>query len=217
MVVIADITVPADTFPLGRVLDDYPAVEMELERIVPLREAIVPLFWIAGAEPGVIETSLLEHSKTEAVEILTTKDDKTLFEVHWSSDIDGLIQALIDTQAKILEASGTAETWDFRLRFPSHEQLSSFNMALTDEGIPITLRHIYNPSVPDEQSSLSSEQRETLRLAYREGYFKIPRRTTQTQLADDIGISDSALSQRIRRGVDILVEQSLFADDRPET
>ncbi|NUB91319.1 helix-turn-helix domain-containing protein [Haloterrigena sp. SYSU A558-1] len=217
MVVIADITVPADTFPLGRVLDDYPAVEIELERIVPLREAIVPLFWIAGAESGVIETSLLEHSKTETVEILTTKDDKTLFEVHWSSDINGLIQALIDTQAKILEASGTAETWDFRLRFPSHEQLSSFNMALTDEGIPITLRHIYNPSMPEGESPLSSEQRETLRLAYREGYFEIPRRTTQTRLADDIGISDSALSQRIRRGVNILIEQSLFADDQPET
>ena len=217
MVVIADITVPADTFPLGRVLDDFPAIELELERIVPLREAIVPLFWIAGAEPGEIEMGLLEHSETEAVEILTTKDDKTLFEVHWSSDINGLIQALIDTQAKILEASGTAETWDFRLRFPSHEQLSVFNMALTDEGIPITLRHIYNPSVPDGQSSLSSEQRETLRLAHREGYFEVPRRTTQTQLADEIGISDSALSQRIRRGVNILVEQSLFADDQPET
>jgi len=91
MVVIADITVPADTFPLGRILDEYPAVEIELERIVPLREAIVPLFWIAGTEPEVIETSLLEHSKTEAVEILTTKDDETLFEVHWSADINGLI------------------------------------------------------------------------------------------------------------------------------
>lgn len=38
-------------------------------------------------------------------------------------------------------------------------------MVLTNEGIPITLRHIYNPMVPDKQLSLSSEQRETLRLA----------------------------------------------------
>lgn len=217
MVVIADITVPADTFPLGRVLEDFPAIEIELERIVPLREAIVPLFWISGAEPEEIQTNLLEHSKTEAVEILTIKEDETLFEVHWSSDINGLIEALIDTQAKILEASGTVETWDFRLRFSSHEQLSSFNRTLTDGGIPITLRHIYNPTVPDGQSSLSSEQRETLRLAYREGYFEVPRRTKQTQLAEGLGISDSALSQRIRRGVNVLVEQSLFTDDQPES
>jgi len=87
-------------------------------------------------------------------------------------------------------------------------------MALTDADIPVTLRHIYNPSVPEGELSLSSEHRETLRLAYREGYFEVPRRTTQTQLADDIEISDSALSQRIRRGVNILVEQSLFADDQ---
>lgn len=213
MVVIADITVPADTFPLGRVLEDFPDVEIELERIVPLQETIVPLFWIGSVDQDAVETSLLEHSKTETVEVLTAKEDKTLFEVHWSSDINGLIQALIDTRAKILEATGTAEQWDFRLRFASHEDLSSFNMALTDAGIPITLRHIYNPSLPDEESSLSSEQRETLRMAYREGYFEVPRRTTQARLADTMGISDSALSQRLRRGVGTLVGQMLVADE----
>lgn len=37
--------IPADVFPLGRVLDEYPDVEIELERLVPLSEGIIPLFW----------------------------------------------------------------------------------------------------------------------------------------------------------------------------
>lgn len=214
MTVIADITVPADSFALGRVLEDVPEATIELERIVPLQEAIIPLFWISGTDPDVIEATLREEPTVETVKQLTTTDDETLFEVHWGSDINGMVQALIDTRAKILEATGTAETWDFRLRFSAHEDLSAFNMALTEDDIPVTLRHIYNPTLPDDQSGLSAEHRDTLLNAYRQGYFKVPRRKNLTDLAAAEDVSDSALSQRIRRGLDTLIEQTLLADDR---
>lgn len=213
MVVIADITVSSGTFPLGRVLDEFPDVEIELERIVPLQEAIVPLFWIGNVEHEAIKKCLLEHSKTKTVDVLTVNEEKTLFEVRWSADINGLIGALVDNRARILEATGTADQWDFRLRFATHDDLSSFNMALTNAGIPVTLNRIYNPSLPDDESSLSVDQRKLLRTAYREGYFEVPRRTTQTQLADSMEISDSAISQRLRRGIKTLVGQTLFNDD----
>ena len=212
MTVIADITVPADAFPLGRVLEDVPDVEIELERIVPLQEAIIPLFWISGGETAEIEAILRDHHGTETIEELTSAEERTLFEVHWTPEINGLIQALIDTRAKILEATGTADSWDFRLRFSAHEDLSAFNMALTEDGIHVTLRHIYNPTLPEE-SSLSPEQRDALLTAHRQGYFEVPRRTTLTELADTVEISDSALSQRIRRATDTLVEQTLLTDD----
>lgn len=215
MTVIADITVPAHTFALGRVLDDIPDIEIELERIVPLQEAIIPLFWISGGDPERIEASLHDHPKTENVTELTTADDETLYEVHWSPDINGLVRALIDTRAKILEAIGTADTWDFRLRFTAHEDLSEFNMALTEDDIPVTLRHIYNPTLPEDQSTLSSDQREILLMAYRHGYFKVPRRTTLSDLAETEEISDSALSQHIRRGLDALIEKTLLTDNQP--
>lgn len=214
MTVIADITVPAGAFPLGRVLEAIPAVEIELERIVPLREAIIPLFWISGADPAAIETTLRDHPETERVEQLTSADDKTLYEVHWGPEINGLIRALVDTRAKILEATGTADTWDFRLRFSSHEDLSAFNVALTENDIPVTLRHIYNPTVPEDESVLSTEQREALLTAYRRGYFEVPRHTTLSELADAAEVSDSALSQRIRRATNSLVEEALVAPDQ---
>ena len=215
MTVIADITVPADAFPLGRVLDDVPEVEIELERIVPLQEAIIPLFWISGADPSTIEDELLAQPETESVEQLTDAEDATLFEVRWNREINGLIGALVETRAKILEATGTSDTWDFRLRFSSHEDLSTFNMSITENDIPVTLRHIYNPTPPEEASPLTSAQRELLLTAYRRGYFEVPRGTTLSELADDVEVSDSALSQRLRRATDALVEQTLLTDEQP--
>ena len=44
--IITDVRVPADQFPLGRILQAYPDVEIELERIVPTRDEIIPLFWV---------------------------------------------------------------------------------------------------------------------------------------------------------------------------
>ncbi len=215
MTVIADITVPADAFELGRVLQEFPDVEIELERIVPLQESIIPLFWVSGTDTADIEAALTENQHTESVAQLTTTDDKTLFEVHWSTEINGIIEALIDTRAKILEAIGEAETWDFRLRFSDHEQLSEFNIALTEDGIPVTLRHLYNPTPPEETSTLSDEQREAIVMAYQHGFFEVPRGITLTELAENMEISDSALSQRMRRALAIVVEQADVSESIP--
>jgi predicted DNA binding protein len=212
MTVIADITVPADAFELGRVLQDFPNVKVELERIVPLQESIIPLFWISGTDTAEIEAALTESRHTTTVTQLTTTDDETLFEVHWTNQINGIVETLIDTQAKILEAKGGSETWDFRLRFETREQLSDLNMALTDASIPVTLRHIYNPSVPEDTAALSEEQREALLQAYRRGFFEVPREITLVELANEMGISDSALSQRMRRGLAIAVEQVVVSE-----
>jgi predicted DNA binding protein len=212
MTVIAEITVPAETFMLGSLLADRSEIELELERIVPLREGIMPLLWISGVDPAVIETRLREHPQTNTVERITTDDRRALFEIHWCSAVDGVVQALVDTHAHLLAATGSAGGWDLRLRFGSHEDLSAFNVALTADNTPVTLRQVYSHTVVDDQSTLSNIQRETLLTAYHQGYFEVPRRTTLTELADAEGISDSALSQRIRRGMDGLVEQTLLDD-----
>lgn len=212
MTVIADITVPADAFELGRVMQDFPDVGVELERVVPLQETVIPLFWVSGTDIAEIETALTENQHTENVRQLTTTNGRTLFEVRWTDEINGIVAALIDSRAKILEARGQAEAWDFRLRFEARDQLSELNMALTDEGLPVTLRHIYNPSLPDETATLSEEQREALLKAYQRGFFEVPRRVTLAELAREMEISDSALSQRMRRGLAVTVEQVVVSD-----
>lgn len=217
MTVIADISVPARSFAIGRIFEEFPDAEITLERIVPLQEQANPLFWVSNADSRPIEAKLRDQDDVETVEVLTETDSKSLFEVAIDPDDTGLVQALTEARANILEATGTADHWDFRLRFRSHDDLSSFNVALTDRGIPVTLRQLYNPSEPDDTSSISLEQRETLRLAYDLGYFEVPRRTTLAELADEFDVSDTALSQRMRRGVASLVEHSLLSDDDPNS
>jgi len=127
MILIADISVPADAFPLGRILEEYPDIEIELERIVPLREAIVPLFWVESVDDERllrdIEETLRADSLTKSVSRLTTTEDRTLFEVEWNVEVNGLIQTFLDTRAQLLDAHGSAQIWDFKLQFRTRDDL----------------------------------------------------------------------------------------------
>lgn len=215
MTVIADITLPAAALPVGSVLQSFPEVRIELEGVVPLREAVMPLLWIETSDPEEVRSALEDHPRIDRVSVVMTVESETLFEIRWSSAENELVDALLEADATILAVQGVAESWDFRLRFATHEDLSRFNVALTESGTPVTLRRIHHPPLDEPTASLSPVQRDTLATAYRSGYFRIPRRISQAALADELGISDSALSQRIRRGVGALIEQAVISQEQP--
>ncbi len=58
---------------------------------------------------------------------------------------------------------------------------------------------------------LTEKQRETLELALSEGYYERPREADLTTLADQLGISKSAVSQRIRNAETNLITNALDA------
>lgn len=209
MIVIADITVPARAFELGRLLEEFPNARIELERIVPLRDTIIPLFWMTESDPDDVVSSLNSSPLTAEARFLTDDGNRQLFEVRWTADVDGLVTALVETEAKMLEGSSTGEGWDFRLQFRNREDLSQFRQLAEESGIPIMLRRVYNPNFPRDESVLSSQQAEALMVAYERGYFEVPRAVTASELAEHFDISDNALSQRIRRGLSALIYETM--------
>ncbi|WP_435362836.1 helix-turn-helix domain-containing protein [Haloarchaeobius sp. DYHT-AS-18] len=209
MIPIVDITVPGDAFELGRLLEEVPGIRIELERIVPLQDTIIPLFWVSNGDQAEIEEILRDSALTEEVTYLTEDGKRKLFEVRWSRDVNGLIKALLDTRAKMLEGENIGEGWDFRLQFPSHDELSEFRRICDEQEVPIILRRLYNPHFPRDGNSMSTEQQEAILLAYERGYFDVPRNVNIDELAEVVGISDNAYSQRLRRGLSNLIYEAM--------
>lgn len=212
--IIVDITIPAESFELGRIFEDIPGISVQLERTVPLQSEPLPLFRVADGDEAAIKAALQDHSQIKRVRLLmTTETGEKLFEVRWQPGLNGLIRAMIETNARLLKAEGNADEWKFRLRFATNEDLTAFNQAATDNGIPLTLQQLYNPTEPDEQSPISDKQRDAIEQAYRRGYFNVPRDSTVADLAGTMDISDSAFSQRLRRGLSTLIRKTLISDD----
>jgi predicted DNA binding protein len=212
MSVIIEISVPAEDFALGRSLESIDSSQFELERMIPTTEAVVPFFWAHDTDPEALETALEADEDVIGVDMIDKLDNRTLFRVEWVPDIDGLVQSIIKHEAAILEAIGTNDRWEFQLRFAESDDISSFQAALNESGVSFSLQRMYNPTDPEtDTTGLTPAQREALVLALEHGYFAIPRETDLTELAEELGISDQAVNERMRRGTAKLLLSSLTA------
>ncbi len=68
---------------------------------------------------------------------------------------------------------------------------------------PIDLEH-------GRREDLTMTQTRTLLDALERGYYQVPRQTTLVELADMYGVSDQAVSERLRRATAKLIESSLL-------
>lgn len=72
------------------------------------------------------------------------------------------------------------------------------------------LRRLTRDREPAEPGDgLTDPQREALRTAYEMGHFEIPRAASLDEIADELGITASALSERLRRAQMHLVETTV--------
>lgn len=69
------------------------------------------------------------------------------------------------------------------------------------------LTHDREPEAPGD--GLTDPQREALRTAYEMGHFEIPRAASLDEVAAELGITASALSERLRRAQTRLVETTV--------
>ena len=99
------------------------------------------------------------------------------------------------------------------IRFPDHGRLTEFDEFLTEHDIDIQVDRIYTQTEDDQREyayDLTDEQREALASAVRRGYFEVPRGATLSDLAEELGITRQAASERVRRGANAVLRGVLM-------
>lgn len=218
MSVIAEFQIPPADFELGKILQVEGTTSIELETLVPLGERTVPLFWIHKSTRKLFVENVQQHpSVTEAAEV-DRFDDRTLFTLDWDASQDAFFHAIDVSGGQIISATGTPEAWKFELRFTGHDDLSTFTEHCETEGISIDVVRVYNPTDPEIAPwyGLTEPQREAIMLAVRDGYYDIPRGCTTKELAEQLGISDQAVTERLRRAINRLVTNTLLHTEPPD-
>jgi predicted DNA binding protein len=209
--VLATFTVRSSDFVLDGLFEEVPDLDVRLASMVPMGTQVMPYFWVSGGAPAVVEAALEREAVIDEANILVEEDGKVLFRATWSGELGGLIGELRGSEAAVLEATGTDGTWEMRVRFPDHDTLSAFYERCTEHGISLELGKIHNPIDPHgDDYGLTPEQRETLLTALEGGYYAVPRQMTLEELGDELGISDNAVSQRLRRGLASLLTATLL-------
>lgn len=212
MVVIIDFEVPTEQFALGRLFQKSPDVEVGLERVVPISSSVIPLIWVSGVDPEAFERELRTDPLVHDVRLLTKAGERALYRIDWDGSVDGLVQPMVENDADLLRGEGSPDTWEFRVQFPDRDQLVAFREDCLEHGVRIDLLRVYNPGLPTESGRLTDAQVDALVAAYENGYWQVPRETNLARLGEMMGISDTAVSQRLRRGTNTLVEEYVLPE-----
>lgn len=211
MSVVVEFMIPAGAFAFGEALTTEPPLKIELERIVRNGESPIPYVWVSQGDFEEFELTVSKAASVTDLTLLDDVGDRRLYRVDWDGPEDDLIQGIQQTEGVILQASG-ASTWTFQLRFPNDERLSEFYTFVSGGNIALDVEDVFVLAEDADATAidLTMEQREALTMAVRRGFYKVPRSITLAELAEGLGVSNQAASERIRRGTDSVLRPVLL-------
>lgn len=202
---------PTDEFALHEALSSVSDLSLTCERIVGLGDkTATPLLRFHGSDLSSLESALEDDSTIDGFEVLTRVQDEALCHVSWNSQVGLLVRMLTATEGLVLSGAATERRWTFRLLFSTRDSLSQLDEFCTKHNLSLDVSSVetWDGNGPDPLG-LTSDQYEALVTAYKHGYFKVPREIVLDELAVEMGISHQALSERLRRGHDTLVQRVL--------
>jgi predicted DNA binding protein len=213
MATVAEFTIPAEEFPLGHAFEELPDVTIELERVVPTNKDVLPYFWVRNVPVEEVRVTLEAQGALESFTVVDDLGTQGLIRADWCEDSEGVLTGFLDADLTLLSATGSQDEWDFEFRAEDTDQIAAFQEYCTERDIPIELNRLHpvDESSGTGQYSLTPGQREVLLLAYDAGYYQTPPQTNLEGLAADLDITRQSLSDRLRRGCQNLIEDTLDA------
>jgi predicted DNA binding protein len=197
--------VPADTFVLAETLSTVPDLRAEIQPTVRPPSGPqnpVGLLWATCEDPESLKSEIRSDGSLRDATLVAGFDQRRewLFRAEWDTDAASLPLAAA-AGATLLTAQSQSMTWDVHLFFPDREALSrAYDSCDARSDFSIVRIRETNGISRASGTDLTMKQYEALVVAYRLGYYEIPREATAEEVADHFGISHQALSERLCRG-----------------
>lgn len=155
-------------------------------------------------DPTVVEYGLVDNT-----------GDTSIYYIEHANETKLISPAVTDINGFMLHAETKDKGWLVQLQVPSREALQSVWEYARDNDISFSLLEMYEEKEGGTESSfgLTEEQREALEIAYRSGYFSEPREMSLSDVADELGVSSTAMGGRLRRGMRNLISSALIDDE----
>ena len=211
-------SVPASEFALGATLERLPEASFETERIVTSGEdAVMPLLWVRRVEREAVDRALESDPSVDSVESLADFGDEQLYRMQWIDHVDLLLQMLTNAEATVLDAYGREDHWELRVLYPDRNHFSSTHDFCSEHGFTFDVEAIRElEGQPAGRFGLTEEQYRALVAATERGYYGVPRGTELQEIADEFDLSHQAFSERLRRGTESLVMDTLLVGEPPD-
>lgn len=174
-------------------------------------------FLIEYNDRAELEGMLEDDSTVRDFELVDWTDRTGIYYIEHTPETKLISTVVTDVNGFLVHTETKGNGWLVRLLLPGREALNTVWKYANENDITIAIIEIYgNDDAGGEMSyGLTDEQKAALKIAYEEGYFREPRDISLSEVADVIGLSSTAMSGRLRRGMRNLIAATL-ADDGSE-
>ncbi|MDZ7730200.1 MAG: helix-turn-helix domain-containing protein [Natrialbaceae archaeon] len=173
--------------------------------------------WFSDVGRASLEQALERDATIDRYEYLSAVEDQLLYSVGFSGN-DHIFAIVVATGGTVLTATAGDGRWTLQVRAPQRDAMSQIYDRLDARDMTVDIVRLCN--LADESADalgLTEQQYTAIVKAIEHGYFEIPRETSLEDLAEELGISHQALSERLRRAYQTLATKELHSIDQEST
>jgi predicted DNA binding protein len=202
MSVVVEFTLRSPDAVLYETLTSFPDVRIEIESLDGLDpHQPVAVMWVNGEDLDGFDDAVREDETVGDLRLLDELDGRRLYRFQFTENVGVVFYPVfLEQGASLLTLACQDGTWSVRIRFPNREALSEFREFCVDTGGTFRLERVCDEPY-ENTDPLTERQREAVVVAYTAGYFEVPRDASLETVAEELGVSQQAASERLRRAM----------------
>jgi hypothetical protein len=192
---------------VGSVSQSFPDASLRLLAAAPVGDRTMELGEARGGDPRAVAEAIRDHPDVLDYELLHCDDERMLskYETHDQALFEFLGGSSLLPEFPLVVENGVMS---FGIT-ASQQEFSEFGDRLDDSGLRYELVSVVHRD-DAAGGALTDRQRECLDVAWRMGYFEVPRDCTLAEVADSLDVDTSTVSETIRRGTARVLEQFMM-------
>lgn len=213
--VIAEVALVHPELVLTPTIQTIPEMITELEyQTIAGPEEYYLFFKVYGGDFEQFDRVVGEDPTVTEPTVVIDGDDFRIYRMRLTSAERLVLPRAAELGMRVLHATSGRGGWVATLEVPEIDLLQAFRSHCVEKDVEFTVERLYHADGGEHGSryGLTTVQRETLITAYEEGYFNDPRDATVEELATIFDVSSSAVSGRLRRAMESLIENTLVGD-----
>ncbi|AUG49221.1 DNA-binding protein [Haloarcula taiwanensis] len=159
-----------------------------------------------------LEEMLDADPTVQSYDLVDWTDQTGIYYIEHTPETKLISSVVTDVNGFLVHTETKGNGWLVRLLLPDRDALNTIWEYANENDISLDIIEIYGNTDTGGESSygLTDEQRTALTTAYENGYFGEPRDISLNEVADEIGLSSTAMSGRLRRGMRNLIAATLI-------
>ncbi|SFR75472.1 Predicted DNA binding protein, contains HTH domain [Halogeometricum rufum] len=195
---------------VAEVSRSFPDASLRLLTGVPVDDRTLELGETRADDPRAVAEAIRAHPDVHSLELLHCDEERSLSKYETS---DQALFEFLGGSSLIPEFPLVVEdgTMSFAIT-ASRADFEAFGDRLDASGLRYELQSVVHRDDPSG-GPLTDRQRECLTVAWRMGYFAVPRDCSLAEVADALDVDTSTVSETVRRGTERVLEQ-FFSERR---